>query len=503
VNGSEQEKTHGVPGIACPKHGAQGAVTFANGTTGLTGAGVVSAGNSLVGIGANAVIGVADNATPLLAGGIGPSVGTNPIPPAPAFGVIQLANGNYVVTSETAGIGAVTFGSGTTGVTGTVTAANSLIGAGVADGGVTLLPNGNYLVSSPFATVNGVPFAGAVTFGNGLTGVTGAITAQNSLVGANPGDAVGFDFASVPISTTFTKGAQLWQRGVAEGELPFGGVTVADFQAVGFGPGNFTVNGAIAVLSNGDYVVASPNFGVSAGAATFGSGTTGVTGTITAQNSILSLGLPVGGTGSQFGSYIQDDPVLGTFVVSGIAGSAPVIESAGSARGIAALLPNLNSFPGQSVTISATALDTALAGGNSVVLAATNDIVILSPINAGGGKLALSAGNEIIFDASESGDIRLALTARAISGIAPFSQLNTTLNDFPFQDPLIAQMGTMVENITAPGINAVPASYTVVGPRCIVVRPDGSCQTEETGATLSDTIAGRGNAYLGDLLYRR
>jgi hypothetical protein len=94
----------------------------------------------------------------------------------------------------------------------------------------------------------------------------------------NPGDVVGFDFASVPLSVTGLqniKGAQLWQVALAKGELPGRSPAVADFQAAGFGPGT-PVNGAIAVLSNGDYVVASPDFAGSVGAATFGSGTIGV-----------------------------------------------------------------------------------------------------------------------------------------------------------------------------------------------------------------------------------
>ena len=70
-----------------------------------------------------------------------------------------LSNGNYVVSSPNwtngaaADAGAVTWGSGTAGVSGPVSAANSLVGSTANDGvggdGVTALSNGNYVVSSP------------------------------------------------------------------------------------------------------------------------------------------------------------------------------------------------------------------------------------------------------------------------------------------------------------------------------------------------------------------
>ncbi len=122
-------------------------------------------------------------------------------------GVTELTNGNFVViSSEWANgtateAGAVTFGNGTTGVSGVVSAANSLVGSttddyvGFNDNGisaVTALSNGNYVVAS-FNWDNGtIVDAGAVTFGNGTTGVSGVITSSNSLVGSTENDNVGF-----------------------------------------------------------------------------------------------------------------------------------------------------------------------------------------------------------------------------------------------------------------------------------------------------------------------
>src|SRR5208282_3316787 len=88
-------------------------------------------------------------------------------------GVTALSNGNYIVRRDNwcNGEGAVSFGSGTTGVAGMVTSANSLVGSssgdGVGNGGIVALNNGNYVVRSQ----NWSGATGAVTFGNGTAGV--------------------------------------------------------------------------------------------------------------------------------------------------------------------------------------------------------------------------------------------------------------------------------------------------------------------------------------------
>src|SRR5262249_41626508 len=113
-------------------------------------------------------------------------------------GVTALGNGNYVVASPAwNGLrGAATWGDGTAGVSGPVSPANSLVGSNPGDGvggdeddltgydGVTPLADGNYVVASPFW--NGR--RGAATWGDGTAGVTGPVSAANSLVGSNPGD---------------------------------------------------------------------------------------------------------------------------------------------------------------------------------------------------------------------------------------------------------------------------------------------------------------------------
>ena len=108
--------------------------------------------------------------------------------------VTALRNGNFVVTSSqwNSKAGAVTWGSGTQGVSGVVSDSNSLVGSTANDqvgsGGITQLSNGNYVVSSP----NWHGKFGAASWGSGLAGVTGFVSSSSkSLVGSHANDQVG------------------------------------------------------------------------------------------------------------------------------------------------------------------------------------------------------------------------------------------------------------------------------------------------------------------------
>ena len=125
--------------------------------------GVVSAANSLVGSTANDQIGI-------------------------FYGVMALSNGNYVVASPdwhdgaAAEAGAVTWGNGATGGSGEVSAANSLVGSSADDqvGGDDVADpgNGNYVVISSHWHNDEPAEVGAVTWGNGATGVRGEVFQQ-------------------------------------------------------------------------------------------------------------------------------------------------------------------------------------------------------------------------------------------------------------------------------------------------------------------------------------
>jgi len=104
-------------------------------------------------------------------------------------GVTALSNGNYVINSSdwNNDRGAVTWGNGTTGITGVVSSANSLVGSrvgdGVGNGRVTALSNGNYVASSLSWDNGAITDAGAATWGNGTSTLSGNITAANSVLG--------------------------------------------------------------------------------------------------------------------------------------------------------------------------------------------------------------------------------------------------------------------------------------------------------------------------------
>jgi len=81
----------------------------------------------------------------------------------------------------------VTWGSGTTGVSGAVSLSNSLVGDSANDeiGDITKLSNGNYIVrSNSWDAADGMTDAGSVTWASGFSGKAGKVSAANSLLGS-------------------------------------------------------------------------------------------------------------------------------------------------------------------------------------------------------------------------------------------------------------------------------------------------------------------------------
>ena len=256
-----------------------GAVTWADGSTGLIG--VVSAANSLVGTQGSDQIG--------------------------SGGVLALKNGNYVVRSTTwsngasNAAGAITWGNGTVGVTGAVSAANSLVGTRpasiVGSSGVTELANGNYVVASGSWDIAGGEDAGAVTWCSGTSGLTGAVSAANSLVGSTASDSAGSGGVVALVNGNYVVASTLWDNaGIANiGAVTWGsgtagitGTISASNSLVGSTTSDGVGSGGIVALSNGNYVVSSTAWGAAdLGAVTWASGTTGLTGTVSASNSLI------------------------------------------------------------------------------------------------------------------------------------------------------------------------------------------------------------------------
>ena len=301
--------------------GPLGAATWGNAATGISG--TISVANSLVGT------------------IYGDAVGWG--------GVVPLSNGDYVVVSPiwNNNEGAVTWGSGTAGVCGTASAANSLVGThaggpgAVADsigsGGVTALTNGNYVVASPFysAVPYSVNFIGAATWGNGTSGTTGSVSAANSIVGS-----VGLDKAG---------------------------------------------SGGVTALANGNYVLGnSPGFDEGSDVTWF-DGTNGTTmdGEYTrdAQNTIHANGgnvLPISsGNSFLFGATVAfTDPDQLTYALG----------------------------EGQTITMTPSFLTRDLDTGTNVTIQSNDDITIDSPItestSGNPGSLTLDAGRSILINAS-------------------------------------------------------------------------------------------------------
>ena len=129
--------------------------------------------------------------------------------------VVVLPNGNFAVSSYTWNNfrGAITYCSGATGCNGVVSAVNSLVGStpqdSVGNGGI--LPNGNFVAITPFWDNGSIVDAGAVTFCNGTTGCTGVVSAANSLVGTQTGDNVGSNSGlAVLTNSNYVVNSNVW-----------------------------------------------------------------------------------------------------------------------------------------------------------------------------------------------------------------------------------------------------------------------------------------------------
>lgn len=315
-----------------------GAVTWVNGSTGLSG--VVSASNSLVGTTAS------------------DRVGYN--------GVTTLSNGNYVVASAywnngvaNGNYGAVTWGNGNSGIAGSVSSSNSLIGTASYDvvgvGGVTALSNGNYVVASYSWSNGGASAAGAVTWGNGSNGITGPVSTSNSLVGTTTQDYVGNGVVALS-NGNYVVASFIWNDGVPDGffgaatwgngSSGITGAVSASNSLVGTATNDKVGNGGVTALSNGNYVVVSSIWnndvqGGSFGATTWSNGSSGIIGPVSVSNSLI--GTTVGDSVGDGGVTALND---GNYVVSSSYGGLGAATLASGAFRMRATIQPWNSVRG-------------------------------------------------------------------------------------------------------------------------------------------------------------
>ena len=342
-----------------------GAVTWRSGNGS---SGVVSADNSLVG------------------GDAGHQIGSG--------GVRALTNGNYVVVSPLfdsggSNIGAVTWGDGTTVFTGTVSSDNSMVGATAEDrvgsGGVTALTNGNYVIASPNFD-NGATNTGAVTWRSGTTVSSGVVSSANSLVGAASADQVGSGGVTALTNGNYVVSSTGWDNnGVVL--LQFGAVTWMDGTTLSSGTvssansttgsssGDQVGGGGIIALTNGNYVILSPNWDNSTqnlGAITWRSGTASASGNVTTANSLYgataldAIGSG-GGVALSNGNYVVLSRIWNN-TSSGVTDAGAVTWGDGTTLA-SGTVNSVNSLSGSTASDFFSAKLTALADGNYVVSA--------------------------------------------------------------------------------------------------------------------------------------
>ncbi len=333
--------------------------------------GPVSAENSLVGTAAGEEIGFST---------------TTIRDPITYPSVIALTNGNYVVGSpdwsnvSARGAGAATWGNGVIGINGPVSAANSLVGKATNDDvgrTIVVLVNGNYVVGSPGWGNGSAGGAGAVTLGNGATGITGPVSAANSLVGTTTGDHVG---------------------------------------------------NTVTALTNGNYVVGSPGWSNGsagyAGAATWGNGVTGITGPVSAANSLVGTTADDSIGFDEIGNPVIVTLTNGNYVVGSPMWDNGLVVNAGAATWGSG------------------------AAGTSGPISDSNSLVGTTAYDEVGYSVALTNGNYVVSDpgwnngsAAQAGAATWGNGATGRSGVvsAANSLVGTTTND---------QIGTSITALT-------------------------------------------------------
>ena len=271
-----------------------------------------------------------------------------------------------------------------TGLTGVVSAANSLVGSNAGDfvgnQGVTALSNSNYVVASSNWTNGATAQAGAVTWADGSTGLSGAVSTANSLVGTTTNDYVGNGGVTALINGNYVVGSYHWTNGTiagvgavtwANGSTGLSGVVSAANSLVGTTAYDY-VGGGITALSNGNYVVASSNWHngatANAGAVTWAYGSTGLSGAVSAANSLVGTAandyVGIGGVNPlSNGNYV----VRSNYWANGSATQAGAATWANGRAGLSGAVSATNSLVGTTTSDNVGAVVIRLRNSNYVV----------------------------------------------------------------------------------------------------------------------------------------
>jgi hypothetical protein len=459
-----------------------GAVTWGNGTSGISG--VVSSNNSLVGSTAS------DN------------VGGN---------VTALTNGNYVVASSSwdsgaiTDVGAVTWGDGTSGISGVVSSSNSLVGSTANDNvggtGLTALTNGNYVFLSTNWDSGAISNVGAVTWGNGTSGISGVVSSSNSLVGSTSGDAVGGSGVTALTSGNYVARSSNWDSGASNvGAVTWGngtsgisGVVSSINSLVGSTANDAVGNRDLSALTNGNYVVRSVTWDsgpiTNVGAFTWGNGTSGISGVVSSSNSF------VGQTANQGTSWsITTATNLDAFLLTNTSDGSGRVVLGSSARGFSLPSTPAGSLQAANGSVSLSVAETNLQGTIS-----SNADVTIAPSQTGrqidlgsktSGKLGLTdteldriaAANLRIGNAS-SGDLTVS---------SPISRTTSTAMQLTSGGAILLGAGAQSTNgaiSTAGGTLSLDAG-TNINPATPGVDTETSAMSFTAGDTLQIDITG-------------
>jgi hypothetical protein len=393
-----------------------GAVTWVNGTTGLDG--VVSAANSLVGSSDDDLVG---------------------------SDIVVLANGGYVVATPywsnggAMRAGAATFEPADGSVHGAVSAANSLVGVAAYDSvgvRVVALANGNYLVASPYWNDGENLLVGAVTWAKGQTGITGTISAQNSLVGSTANDRIGTDDVytqvwSLPNGNALV-GSPDWNNGTTEdagavtwidGAVGISGTITPANSLVGATAGDRIGDGGLdygfAILPNDRYAVIAPNWSATGaahvGAITWGDAKVGVRGFVSSSNSLI------GSTENDLTAsrvYALSD---GNWVVGSPYWSDGDLLEVGAATWIDASAPRVGAISTENSLVGTTRVDQV---GTSIVALRDGRYVIASPMWNNGSTAQVGAATWVDRTGPRTGVVS---AANSLVGSSPGDGIDSTV----------------------------------------------------------------------------
>jgi len=303
-------------------------------------------------------------------------------------GVTEVGTSDFVVLSGSwhtgsAAVGAATWVDGSAGLNGPVSATNSIVGSANLDftgAAVTALTNGNYVVSAPNWDGSATD-VGAVTWAGGDGTTVGAVSTANSLVGIAASDNVGSGKVTALSNGNYVVSSPNWDNGAianagavtwAFGTAPTDVAVSAADSIVGSSDNDQVGFYGTTALSNGNYVVDSPYWNNGAtpetGAVTWATGSTVTAAKVSTGNSL------VGSTSGDLANSTVTALTNGDYVVS-----SPFWDGASAVDVGAATWAD-----------GSGATNAVISAGNSLVGATAND-------NVGyGGATALTNGNYVV-----------------------------------------------------------------------------------------------------------